>query len=79
MKNAAITIKIKNNVLLIGVIFSLLPEPIACETRICPAFDIPRQIIVAKFIICPPSDTAESPGVPTYSPTIIISIVLYST
>ena len=56
-----------------------LPAPKACAISTCPAFEKPRQTMVAKLTICEDCDTAESPGVPTNSPTMIISMVLYST
>jgi len=59
--------------------FSFLPEPIAWETSTCPAFEKPRQAMMARFTTRLASETADRPAVPTYFPTIIMSMVEYST
>ena len=68
-----------NRVPMMSFISFRLPAPSAWARSTCPALEKPRQTIVAKLTIWLLWDTAERPGVPTYSPTIIISMVLYST
>lgn len=68
-----------NSVLMMVVISLRFFAPNACAISTCPALAKPRHTIVTKFSIKLLCATAERPGVPTYFPTITISIVLYNT
>ena len=72
---AAMISRVENRVPMVFFLPSLSFEPTCWEISTCPAEAKPVAMVVISMIICEEMVTADSPVLPTYCPTTIMSIM----